>query len=86
MVLYAIRSVYTEEILLGRMSVRMGWDYVKEGVLTAVFIASSWLLPGGAAFIVYFGVYMMYLWTERERLKNSVDVWKQWMIRDGRQK
>lgn len=84
--LYAIRAVYTEEMLLGKMSVRVGWDYVKEGILTAVFIASSWLLPGGAAFIAYFGVYVSYLWIEREKLKSSADIWKQWMLRDGRQK
>ena len=84
--LYAIRAVYTEEMLLGKMSVRAGWDYVKEGILTAVFIASSWLLPGGAAFIAYFGVYVSYLWIEREKLKSSADIWKQWMLRDGRQK
>ena len=79
-VLYAVRAIYTEALLLQRLQhAGVQWAHLKEGLLTVLFIAFTWNMPAGNAFFAYLAVYLAYLLTERKALKRAAAVWKEWM-------
>lgn len=71
-VLYAAKAVYTELLLAGKLEQKNGKDHVVEGILTAAFIACSWLLPDVSAWLGYLGIYAAYVILERGKIRQSI--------------
>lgn len=71
-VLYAVKSFYTEYLLGKHMGIFKMKNLIPEIILTVVFIFSSWRLQGISAFLVYLAVYLLYMVTERKEIISSV--------------
>lgn len=70
-VLYAMKSFYTEYLLGRHMKIFERKKLVAEVLLTVVFVLSSWVLQGISAFLVYLAVYLLYAAAERKEIVSS---------------
>ena len=71
--LLAFRSTLAELMLTRNIHVAVWRNIVKELIVTAVFIFSSWSIGGLAGVAVYSVAYFLYLYSERKKLHEIVD-------------
>lgn len=71
-VLVAFKSIYQEWLLSPFVSFAMWKDTVYESLMTVVFMAGSWFLPGGYATGLYLLAYLIYLFVKRKDLQKQL--------------